>query len=182
MPASIDRRGAVRAALALSCVMAAAAVGSPAMGASPTTSRVSVSSKGVETNDDSSYARISATGRFIVFMGESDKLVPADKNGQWDVFLRDRKTGKTEWISRGRPGTVNDDLSTLPDVSADGRFVVFESSASNLVKGDTLGFRDIFLRDRALGRTTRISRASGGGQANGNSSDAAISADGRSPA
>jgi Tol biopolymer transport system component len=169
-----------RLALALAVTsLAALIVGAPVLGASPSTKRVSVSSAGVQTDDDSGYPQISGNGRYVVFTGESDLLSPADKNGDWDIYLRDRKAGKTEWISRGRAGTVNDDISTKPAISADGRFVVFESSASNLVAGDLLGHRDVFLRDRETGKTRRISRGIGGAEADGRSSKAAISASGR---
>lgn len=112
-------------------------------------------------------------------MSESDKMVLADKNKEWDVFVRDRSTGKTEWISRSLPGTQNDDLSTDPAISANGRFVVFESSSSKLVSNDTNGKRDVFLRDRATGKTRRISRGFNGAESDGDSSNPAISADGR---
>jgi Tol biopolymer transport system component len=169
-----------RAALAIVTTSVAVLVlATSVTGASPSTKRVSVSSAGVQTDDDSGYPQISGNGRYVVFTGESDLLSPADKNGDWDIYLRDRKAGKTEWISRGRAGTVNDGLSTKPAISADGRFVVFESSASNLVAGDLLGHRDVFLRDRETGKTRRISRGIGGAEADGRSSRAAISANGR---
>ena len=70
--------------------------------------------------------------------------------------------------------------STAPAVSGDGRYVAFQSRASNLVPKDTNGAIDVFVRDRMTSRTTRISVSSTGRQGNGDSFDPAISADGRS--
>lgn len=166
-------------AIAATAGLLALVVGAGAVSAAATTTRVSISTQGVEGNDDANYPAVSANGRFVAFMSESDKMVPADKNNEWDVFVRDRSTGKTEWISRSLPGTQNDDLSTDPAISANGRFVVFESSSSKLVSNDTNGKRDVFLRDRATGKTRRISRGFNGAESDGHSSDPAISADGR---
>jgi Tol biopolymer transport system component len=172
--------GARRVALALALTsLAALTFGSSVAAASPSTKRVSVSTAGVEGDDHNGGAKASGNGRYVVFIARSDLLSPADSNGDWDIYLRDRKTRKTEWISRGRPGTVNDGDSANPGISADGRYVVFESRASTLVEGDLLGHRDIFLRDRATGKTRRISRGIGGAEADGASDDAAISANGR---
>ena len=67
-------------------------------------------------------------------------------------------------------------------ISADGRYVTFDSSAANLVAGDTNGTHDVFVRDRAAGTTQRVSVAAGGGQADDESFAPSISADGRSVA
>lgn len=166
-------------AIAATASLLALGVGAEAVSAAATTTRVSISTKGVEGDQDSSYPAISANGRYVTFMSESDKMVPADKNGQWDVFVRDRATGRTEWISRSLPGTHNDDLSTDPAISANGRFVVFESDSSRLVADDTNGKRDIFLRDRSTGTTRRISRGVNGAETDDHSSSPAISANGR---
>ncbi|MEZ5843275.1 MAG: hypothetical protein R3D27_06015 [Hyphomicrobiaceae bacterium] len=69
--------------------------------------------------------------------------------------------------------------STTPAISGDGRYVAFESSATNLVDGDTNGFRDIFVKDMQTGVITLVSADAAGGQANGNNNNAEISADGR---
>ena len=71
-----------------------------------------------------------------------------------------------------------DGNSLGPAISADGRFVAFDSGATDLVKNDTNGFRDVFVRDRTLGTTKRVS-VGAGGQADGESVAPAISADGR---
>ena len=65
--------------------------------------------------------------------------MPGDTNGAFDVFVRDRQTGTTERVSIGPGGVQGDGRSSVPSISADGRFVAFTSSASNLVPGDTNG-------------------------------------------
>src|SRR5690349_7429247 len=88
--------------------------------------------------------------------------------------------GTTELISRSSAGErARHGPSGLPAVSGDGRFVAFQSRAANLVPGDTNGATDVFVRDRLLGTTTRVSVASDGGQAAGSSFSPSISADGR---
>ena len=87
---------------------------------------------------------------------------------------------KRSAISVASDGTQANDYSFAPSISADGRLVAFTSSASNLVSGDSNGFRDAFVHDRETGETRRVSVATDGGQGNGFSSGTAISADGRS--
>ncbi len=150
--------------------------------ANGSTERVSVGPSGAQGDGGSILPSISANGRFVAFIATADNLVPGDHNAQWDVFVRDRKTGSTRLISRGRGGVQGngDTLTqTSPAISAGGRFVAFASYASNLVAGDTNGSADIFVRDRATGTTERVSLRSGGGQAHGDSDYPAISADGR---
>ncbi|MEM7320616.1 MAG: hypothetical protein AAF408_16545, partial [Pseudomonadota bacterium] len=96
-----------------------------------------------------------------------------------DVFVHDRQTGTTELISLSSSGEQAEGFARRPDISADGRFVVFESGAPNLVAGDGNGFFDIFVRDRQAGTTDRVSIAAGGGDPDGGSFGAKISADGR---
>jgi Tol biopolymer transport system component len=148
------------------------------------TRRVSVSSGGRQANGSSELAAISANGRFVVFTSDAPNLVPGDTNGVSDVFLRDRVTGKTRRVSVGNGGAQANRWSEGSAVSAGGRFVAFTSFASNLVSGDTNHLPDVFVRDRATGKTRRVSVASSGRQGTGkpfsNGSNAAtISADGR---
>ena len=143
------------------------------------TVRISVNSAEVAGNGDSSYATISATGRFVAFVSVATNLVPGDANGDADVFVRDRREGTTRRISKGRSGVEANGASSRPSISADGRFVAFESDASNLVRRDTNGARDVFVYDRKTGVTRRVSRSSDGTQGNDDSADASISADGR---
>ncbi len=122
---------------------------------------------------------LSADGRYVAYDSISDSLASRDANGVSDVFVYDRVTGITERVSVSTDGVVANDGSGAPDISADGRYVAFVSSASNLVDGDTNGTSDVFLHDRVTGTTTRVSVDSAGLQGNGDSLSPSISADGR---
>jgi archaellum component FlaF (FlaF/FlaG flagellin family) len=160
---------------------AAAATTSPhASAASGVTRRVSVSSAGAQANSDSFGASLSANGRFVVFQSYASNLVAGDTNRATDIFVRDRLTGTTRRVSVSSTGAQANGWSALPAISADGRYVVFESAATNLVPGDSNRVTDVFVRDRAKASTRRVSVPSGAGaQANGASGGAVISADGR---
>ena len=143
------------------------------------TTRVSVASDGTQSNHDSYNPSISADGRFVAFESEATNLVSGDTNNFRDIFVHDRQTGQTTRVSVASDGTQSNQHSYNPSISADGRYVAFESEATNLVSGDTNNHRDIFVHDRQTGQTTRVSVASGGAQANDFSSNPSISADGR---
>jgi Tol biopolymer transport system component len=143
------------------------------------TRRVSVSSAGVEGNGRSRNASISADGRFVAFESEASNLVGNDGNPYWDIFVRDRTTGKTRRVSVSSAGVQGDGDSQNASISADGRFVAFDSGASNLIGNDGNPYTDVFVRDRTTGKTKRVSVSSAGAEGNGNSSNASISADGR---
>ena len=144
------------------------------------TERVSVSSSGEQGSHFSSSHSISADGRFVAFISLSSNLVPGDTNWKDDVFLHDRNTGVTERISVSSSGIQGNDYSSKPSISADGRFVVFNSNASNLVPGDTNYRGDVFVHDRNTGATERVSVSSSGVQSNEyNYFGSSISADGR---
>jgi hypothetical protein len=143
------------------------------------TELASISTAGEQGNSFSFNSSISAYGRFVVFYSEASNLVSGDTNGEWDVFVRDRQTGETERVSVSSTGEEGDAVSQQAAISADGRYIAFESYATNLVNGDTNGARDIFVHDRQAGTTERISVSSTGEQANSYSSKPAISADGR---
>jgi Tol biopolymer transport system component len=117
-------------------------------------------------------------GTVVVYWSSAFNLVANDTNGRFDVFAYDRPTGVTERISLDSTGNQSNGTSSVPSVSADGRFVVFQSDATNLVPNDTNGVFDIFLRDRAFGTTVRVSTDSVGNEANGPSANAMISSDG----
>jgi LPXTG-site transpeptidase (sortase) family protein len=144
-----------------------------------TTTRVSVASSGTQGNGNSHSPAISADGRYVAFHSFSNNLVSGDTNGAIDIFVRDRQTGATTRVSVASGGTQGNSNSEYSSFSADGRYVAFESNATNLVSGDTNGIRDIFVHDRQTGVTTRVSVASGGTQANNNSNTSSISSDGR---
>jgi len=113
------------------------------------TSLVSVGSDGVQGNGISqahTLAALSRNGRFVVFKSQADNLVPGDTNGAQDVFLRDRLWGTTRRMSVSTAGQEALGWSSQPSLSADGRHVAFYSFAPNLVRGDTNGVADAFVR------------------------------------
>src|SRR5437762_3520785 len=94
---------------------------------------------------------------------------PGTPTGGTDVFVHDRQTGTTERVSVDSLGNEGNGSSANPSISADGRFVAFDSGASNLVPGDTNGGTDVFVHDRQTGTTERASGDSAGHEANDNS-------------
>lgn len=150
------------------------------------TERVSVDSNGNESNGSSNNSggcgnspNISADGRYVAFFSSATNLVPNDTNAAGDVFVRDRQTGSTEIASVDSAGTRANAGSGYPSISANGRYVVFPSAASNLVANDTNGVQDIFIHDRQTGSTIIVSVNSSGSLANGENFDPTISSDGR---
>ncbi len=146
---------------------------------SGTTVRASVDFLGVQANGGSFGASLSADGRLVAFQSDATNLVAGDTNAQVDVFVRNFATGQIALASKGSAGALGDGSSFDAELSASGRFVVFTSVATNLVAGDTNAQADIFVRDLVNGTTTRVSTGAAGVQANGRSSDASISGDGR---
>ncbi|MBI1852135.1 MAG: PD40 domain-containing protein [Planctomycetes bacterium] len=148
------------------------------------TSRVSVSSDGRQ-GIPAPFAlpppepSISADGRFVAFDVAFGNLVPGDTNGSSDVFVHDRLTGETSRVSVSSSGAEAAGGSLRPSLSADGRWVAFDSSASNLVAMDRNVARDVFVHDRLTGATMRASVGPSDHEANTDSIDASISADGR---
>lgn len=124
------------------------------------TERVSVSSEEAEGSGHSYYPSASDNGRYVVFYSDANDLVPDDGNGVSDVFLRDRLLGMTTRLSNGMAGEEANGASSLPVISADGRFVAFQSSGSNLVPDDT-STTDIFLLDRYTGVIERLTNGDG---------------------
>ena len=139
-----------------------------------TTERVSVSSTGEQGNSSSTAASISAGGRYVAFSSFASNLVPGDTNGAFDVFIHDRGTGLTELVSVSSQEVQGNAMSVSPSVSRNGRFVAFWSSAMNLVPRDTNDRNDIFVRDRMLGKTARVSVSSNEQQADGNSPEPGV--------
>lgn len=143
------------------------------------TARVSLNSAGSEAALDSLEPALSGDGRYVAFWSYASNLVPGDTNGAVDVFVHDRATGQTTRVSVDSNGNQGLSASGMPSISSDGRFVAFESTASNLVSGDTNGGSDVFLHDRLTGGTRRVSVASGGAQVLAGSSRPSVSGDGR---
>jgi Tol biopolymer transport system component len=121
---------------------------------------------------------ISADGRYVAFSSTGTDQVAGDTNGYEDIFIRDLQSSTTTRISLGLNGVQTNGGSTTPQISADGNYVAYSSSASNLVDGDTNGCGDIFLWSRATGLTTRVSVGSNATQANGSSFGPNLSSDG----
>ncbi|MEG4046529.1 calcium-binding protein [Microcoleus sp. Pol17_C1] len=148
-----------------------------------TTTRVSVDAAGNPGNGESYVPSISGDGRFVVFASDAANLVPGDTNGSRDIFVRDTRSNTTTRLSVDSAGNQGNGISnpplSKPSISADGRFVAFVSTASNLVPGDTNIRDDIFVRDTLANTTTRVSVDSAGNQGNNNSISTSISADGR---
>lgn len=109
--------------------------------------------------------KLSADGRHLVFSSITS-LVQGDTNGWSDVFVLDRKTGKTSRVSIHSSGAQGSGHSSNPSISADGRWVTFNSAANNLVSDDTNPYSDIFVHDRNNSTTVLISRATNGAGAN----------------
>jgi len=151
------------------------------------TERVSVSSREREGNEHSgligvaAYPAISEDGRFVAFVSQADNLVSKDNNGNADVFVRDRLLGTTERVSVNSAGEEADIGGTGPAISADGRFVAFQSQAQNLVPGGNpfLFVDQVYVHDRDTGATEIISVNAAGEAGNSLNVEADISADGR---
>lgn len=144
-----------------------------------TTTLVSLDSSGIPANSYSNFTSISADGRFVAFESQASNLVPGDTNSTWDIFVRDRLTGTTTRASVDSSGIEGNAGSLKPSLSGDGRYVAFESDATNLVPGDTNGQSDVFVHDLVTGATARASVGSVGTQGNLASYFPSISADGR---
>jgi hypothetical protein len=165
-----------------------------------TTSRLSVGTDGTEADGGADFSTaMSADGRFLAFVSSAQSI-----GGQFarpDIFVRDRDADRngrfdeaggtrTTRVSVASDGSLTNDYSGNPAMSADGRYVAFFSAATNLVPGDTNGVFDIFLHDRDTDAndifdepgaiaTERVSVSSTGGEANQRSMNPVVSADGR---
>ncbi|MDQ3916787.1 MAG: hypothetical protein M3323_15900 [Actinomycetota bacterium] len=141
------------------------------------TIRVSIASDGRQANGESAAPMISPDGGFVAFHSTASNLVEDDDNDMADVFVHDLSTGETERVSTGMAGAETDGSSIIPAISADGRYVAFQSYAQNLVPADTNGAPDrsrgldIFRHDRITGETERVSVGDDNEQANGPSND-----------
>ena len=144
------------------------------------TDLVSVANGRNQGNDASFQPAISADGRFVCFTSYATNLVPGDTNGQADIFLRDRDRRTTIRVNVATSGEQANDLTFDCAISADGRYIAFDSIASNLVPGDTNRDYDIFVHDRVEARTRRVNLGPHGIEAEGGYSiSPAISANGR---
>lgn len=181
MPALRSRVLAV-ATIVTSAVLVTAAPALAAVPAVGETQLVSVNTGGTSSGQFVSNGRVSANGRYVVFASTAQDLVtvPASTGGQYDVFRRDLLTGVTELVSFDSTGLLDANAgSSQPALSADGRFVVFTSTATNIDPLDTSTDDDVFLRDMDLGTTSLVSvNAAGTAGGDSYSTNPAISGDG----
>jgi hypothetical protein len=156
----------------------------PAYAAPGDLTRVSVDSSGAQANGSSYGGQLSGDGRYVAFASGAPNLVADDTNNVEDIFVKDRLTGATIRVSLATltSAQANSDSGGTLAISGDGRYVAFESSATNLVSSDTNGQSDIFVRDLQTGITTLVSVNSSGAQADYYSDDVSISDDGRNVA
>jgi Tol biopolymer transport system component len=169
------RRGALMSGAAAVALVVAAA---PVLAEETLTLRVSESTEFLAADRDSDWPSLSGDGFQVAFASDASTLVTDDTNASRDVFVFDLSSGETTRVSLAEGGVEGDDGSDKPSISADGRFVAYQSAAGNLVAGDTNGQQDVFVHDRVTGETARVSVASDGSEAIGSSAWPAISADG----
>lgn len=143
------------------------------------TTRADTTSAGVNGNTGSFVEAISADGRYLAFGSVATNLVPGDTNGVADGFVKDTLTGLTTRVTTDSNGAEANAVAYMSGMSADGRYVVFRSAATNLVSGDTNGIGDAFIKDLQTGITTRVNTSSSGAEANNGTISTGISADGR---
>ncbi len=164
------------------------------------TVRVSVSSSGAQGDADSGRPAISSDGRYVVFYSDSSNFATGDTTifhatdcptctGRRDVFIHDRDpdangtfdegNGTTTRVSVSTDGEAGNDDSTRPTISNDGRYVGYNSDATNLIASDTNSERDVFVHDTQTGTTIRASESANGEGGNDKSDRPAISGDGR---
>lgn len=143
------------------------------------TEQVDVASDGTPANAAGTEPSISADGRFVAFASTASNLVPGATNGERDIYVHDRHTGVTERVSVASDGAESNGSSHRPSISGDGRFVVFDSTARNLVEQPGASDIQTYLHDRSTGETELVSQSTEGEPANDWSRDAAVGGDGR---
>jgi hypothetical protein len=143
------------------------------------TYRVSSTIQGLGGNHHSDQPALSADGRWVAFASRSDNLVPGDSNFSKDIFVKDLWSGYVIRVSVGTGGLQANGDSSSPSISADGRYITFETAASNLIPNDFNNYGDVFVYDRYTQTTTRVSVDSNGQEGNHASMQPRISGDGR---
>jgi Tol biopolymer transport system component len=144
-----------------------------------TTTRVSTDSNGTQANGYSEAPSISGDGRYVAFYSDAVNLVAGDTNAYDDIFVKDLFTGATTLVSVDSSGSQADYNCMSPSISSNGRYVAFQSRATNLVANDTNGTWDIFVKDLVSGEVALASSDSDDDQADSYSYDTAVSGDGR---
>ncbi len=141
--------------------------------------RVNFAPHGRQLDGDTGGGPISPDGHFIMVFSYATNLLPRRISDVGNGYLRDRKTGITTLVTVGTNGRLGNARSIPTAISVGGRYVVFESEATNLAANDTNNTQDIFVHDRETSRTEQVNVGLNGGQANGVSFGGVISADGR---
>jgi hypothetical protein len=142
--------------------------------------RASVSATGTAADYSSYFPSLSGDGRYVAFVSAATTLVPGAFTRQWDVFVKDLVTGAIVRANVSAAGSQANTSEAFPEpsISADGRYVAFLSSATNLVAGDTNNRRDVFVKDLTTGGIVRANVTAAGDQATEDAYDPRISADG----
>ncbi|MBI5870402.1 MAG: PD40 domain-containing protein [Actinobacteria bacterium] len=133
------------------------------------TVRVSTDAFGGQADAGSYEPSISPDNRYVVFRSDATNLIAGDTNGVSDIYLKDTQTGAISRVSTSDTGAQANAFSELPEVSAGGSRVIFRSTATNLVTGDTNGVPDVFIKETGTGAVIRVSSDASGNQADGNS-------------
>ncbi|HEV7534200.1 MAG TPA: hypothetical protein VGP90_01120, partial [Acidimicrobiia bacterium] len=172
-------RGLTLGVLAVTFFGTSAVSAAPPPPTSTATVLLSVATDGTRSNADSFAPALSSDGATVAFVSRATNLAGPEPVRAMNVFVHDPLKGQTTRISAAPGGAPADADSTSPVLSGDGSVVAFDSFADNLVAGDSNAASDVFVVDRASGRTARVSMASDGAQGNGGSFNPALSADGR---
>ena len=142
--------------------------------------RANTNSAGIQANNSAFYPGITTDGRYVVFQSNATNLVESDTNNASDIFLKDLQTGIIARVSTDSSGTQSNKNSATPQITPDGRYLIFSSYATNLVTDDTNGLSDIYLKDLKSGIVTRVNTTSTGNQVTGGDSlSPQITSDGR---
>lgn len=173
-----------RSAIQASLITIASLAGPPRSSAAPgdvlaPTTLASHTPSGQPGNSVSLNPAISGDGRFVTYWSTASDLLPFDTNNTYDVFLTDTATGAVELVSVSTQGGPADGPSIMPSISADGRYVCFDSGTTNLVSPPPIGYFSTYVRDRQTGTTELVSVSTGGAQANNTTELSGISGDGR---
>jgi len=142
------------------------------------TTRVSEDPSGNDADDESYTPSISGDGRYVAFQSHATNIVSGVSNTV-NIFVHDQSTGETTLVSVDSSGNPADNSSSSPSISSDGRYVAFDSIASNLVPGVSGQYSDVFVHDRNTGETTIVSVDSSGNPGSFHSNHPSISSDGR---
>ena len=141
--------------------------------------RVNTSSSGNQANDLSRLEAVTPDGRYVLFQSYADNLVANDTNQVRDLFRKDTVSGEVVRVNTASDGTEANAETSTGFLSANGRFVVFESAATNLSPNDANGSDDVFVKDLASGKVAKLSADIVGRALDASSSVSGISDDGR---